>query len=405
MPRFGPNLLVPARLDDGHGALGGEELDRLHVGPVGQQPVDRFVDRDDPEELAVDLGDGHRQHVLRVPLAVDPLPDDARRVQLVVELGRDLETAMVEQIRPAQQHLRLHRRRIFFESHPAGSQLLALLVGQPDRSPDLEYVVGHPQVDGGTAEAAGGRHRLGYFAQDLVEGELAADLSAGREKAFQLLALRFGDGDGGALDGSGTNDLETDDRELGERLEKQCLARRRQLAGRGVVWVQVTDRLPVGSDQRRKQERAGLPGPRRHGDAGQERAGDHLRELAHRVSGGHPAHGSDRRRRLSERFKSRCGQHATAQRSVLLRCHAGRRRVPEGAVVTPDRDHAHAVAQLLAAVALIRSRSSASSEMPARARATRSTSRCSTAASSRSPSARRPACVSPLKGRPAACSS
>ncbi len=65
------------------------------------------------------------------------------------------------------------------------------------------------------------------------------------------------------LDGSGTNDLEADDGELGERLEQEGLVRSGKGPVQRVSWIQEPERLAVHADERREQQRATLRGTRR----------------------------------------------------------------------------------------------------------------------------------------------
>ncbi len=111
-------------------------------------------------------------------MAVCPLPVASRSVQLVVELERNLEPAVVEEVRAAHQHLRLHDLSEFLERYRGLPQLFALGLGEPHGRADHESIVGHPQIDGGATEAPCGGHRPRDLAQHLVQRVVTADLRA-----------------------------------------------------------------------------------------------------------------------------------------------------------------------------------------------------------------------------------
>ncbi len=78
-----------------------------------------------------------------------------------------------------------------------------------------------------------------------------------------MAPLRLRHRDRGTLDGSGTNDLETDDGELGERLEQEGLARSGKGPVQRISWIQQPERLAVQADERREQQRTRPRGTRR----------------------------------------------------------------------------------------------------------------------------------------------
>jgi len=91
------HLFVTARVGDSHGALVGEELDGLNMGAVGEQPFTGSSTEMRPSTSPSVSAIWHRQHVILVPLAIRPLFVDGWRVQLVLELRRHPEPAMVEE--------------------------------------------------------------------------------------------------------------------------------------------------------------------------------------------------------------------------------------------------------------------------------------------------------------------
>ena len=104
-----------------------------------------------------------------------------------------------------------------------------------------------------------------------------------------MAALRLGDRDGRTLHGPGANDLETDDGELGERLEQEGLTRSGKRQIQRVGRTQEPERFAVGTDERREQERTRSRRTRRDRRVDREHAGYHIGPIAHRMLRRDPA--------------------------------------------------------------------------------------------------------------------
>ncbi len=93
-------LLVVARVLDGHGGVGGEHLERFDQVQARQSAIGRVVEVEHRRQLALAVVEGHEQRVVLVPLAVRALADVGGR-----EVGRvglvHLVLAMVDEVRAA----------------------------------------------------------------------------------------------------------------------------------------------------------------------------------------------------------------------------------------------------------------------------------------------------------------
>lgn len=119
-----------------------------------------------------------------------------------------------------------------------------------------------------------------------------------------MAALRLRHGNRGTLDDPATNDLESNDGELGKGLEQEGPARRGQVAIQRISRMQQPERLAVRADQRCEQQRARLPGTRRERCASRERGGNHVGQIVHRMSWWDPADRTNGHRRVLQRLEA-----------------------------------------------------------------------------------------------------